>query len=74
MKAIFSDGVLTLGRTSPSNAVLQWRDPNPISPQYLSFNMNQENNDEIDPNIYGDIQFGLGSDYKIGSQDCTGKL
>lgn len=68
------DGLLTLGRTSASNPVLQWRDPNPISPQFLSFNMYQGNEEEIDPTVYADVQFGLGPNYSIGSQDCAGQL
>ncbi|KAK2579326.1 hypothetical protein KPH14_008278 [Odynerus spinipes] len=66
-----TDGVIMLGKGGSLSPLVQWRDPNSISAQYLSFAMSQNTNEEFDPTIYADVQYGLGPDYSLSSQDCT---
>ncbi|XP_066598550.1 uncharacterized protein [Prorops nasuta] len=66
-----NDGMITLGKGTSLSALLQWRDPHPITAQYLSFAMYQPTNEDYDPSVYSDVQYGLGPDYTISSQDCT---
>ncbi|XP_001606705.1 uncharacterized protein LOC100123099 [Nasonia vitripennis] len=67
------DGVIMLGKGGSPNPVLQWRDPTSISPQYLSFLMYRETDEDPEPSLYADVQYGLGPDYTISSQDCTAR-
>lgn len=70
---IFPDGMIMLGKGGNSSPVLQWKDPTMIYPQYLSFLVNRETNEEPEASEYADVQYGLGPEYTISSQDCTGK-
>ncbi|KAL7289622.1 hypothetical protein TKK_0016476 [Trichogramma kaykai] len=67
------DGIITLGKDANVNPVLQWRDPLIISPQYLSFLVHRESDENPDSSFYADVQYGLGPEYTISSQDCTAR-
>ncbi|XP_048509825.1 uncharacterized protein LOC105690339 isoform X2 [Athalia rosae] len=64
------DGQILLGKGGSANPVLQWRDPDPLSPQFVSFSLHRARGEDPDASSFADVQYSLGPDYTLNSQDC----
>ncbi|XP_046612628.1 uncharacterized protein LOC124301518 [Neodiprion virginianus] len=67
------DGSVTMGKGGSASPVIQWRDPSPLSPQFLSFTLHRERGEDPDASSFADVQFALGPDYSLATQDCRAR-